>query len=85
MLPDESPNQARALRLQANVTLAVVAQKIGVHPMSLSQFERTGRGLGRMRQMALADVLNVDIPMLLTPGKKFAEKIRQMPDYPLTK
>lgn len=77
---EDLPNQARRLRLAMGLPLREAAAQIGVTSSTLQQFELAGTGISTRRRYKLADVLRTDIPTLLTPGKKFEEKVRQMID-----
>lgn len=77
---DDLPNQVRPLRLAKDLTLEQLAYQIRADVNSLSEFEREGTGLGRRKQMALSVVLETELGDLLSPGKNFADKVRQSLD-----
>lgn len=77
---EDLPNRARPLRESLGLNLETVARQVGTGINALSEFERMGTGLGRQKQFLLADALGVDYVTLITPGKKFVEKVRQSMD-----
>lgn len=77
---DDLPNQARRLRLERDLSLYYLADKIGCKHASIREFEMTGKGLGDDLQRALAHALGVDPGTLLSPGKKFWDRIRKSLD-----
>lgn len=77
---EDLPNQVRALRLEKGLTLNELAEQINTDENSLSEFERQGTGLGRKKQWSLSVVLGVEFGKMVTPGKKFAEKVRETLD-----
>ena len=74
---DELPNKARQLRIEAGMTLPELAEKIGTHFRTLSEYELYGRG-GRSFVYRLADEFGIDVRELETPGKKFSGNLRHL-------
>lgn len=78
---DDLPNQARFYRIKQDFTLEELSRRIFSDPNSLSAFERKGTGIIDAKRWALAEVLEVEYSVLMTPGKNFAKKIRKSLDF----